>query len=116
MTRSGFQSPLWDLIPWCEIHSLWFIPERGGALKCYWIATVLTAQVAAGAGFGIAAQVILPWVIIGHVMPSFGKELLDMARGVADFGGGSAFWGRLVASASSRSRWNRILTSDRTKV
>ena len=25
------------------------------------------------------------WVIIGYVMPFFGLELLDMARGVADF-------------------------------
>jgi hypothetical protein len=36
-------------------------------------------------------------------MPSFGKELLDMARGVADFGGvsflGSACSERLVAFA-----------------
>jgi hypothetical protein len=30
-----------------------------------WIATVLTAQVAAGAALGIAAQVFLIWVIIG---------------------------------------------------
>ena len=49
------------------------------------IATALTAQVAAGAVLGIAAQVFLVWVIIGHVMPSFGLELLDMARAVADF-------------------------------
>jgi hypothetical protein len=34
---------------------------------------------------GIAAQVFLVWVIIGHVMPFFGLELLDMARGVAAF-------------------------------
>jgi hypothetical protein len=64
-----------------------YIPERGGVLKWvrHWIATVLTAQVAAGAALGIAAQVSLVWVIIGHVMPFFGPELLDMARGVADF-------------------------------
>jgi hypothetical protein len=64
-----------------------FIPERGGVLKWdrRWIATALTAQVAAGAALGIAAQVVLVWVIIGHVMPFFGLELLDMARGVADF-------------------------------
>jgi hypothetical protein len=51
----------------------------------HWIATVLTGQVAAGAALGIAAQVVLVWVIIGHVMPFFGQELLDMAREVADF-------------------------------
>ena len=50
-----------------------------------WIATVLTAQVAAGTALGIAAQVFLVWVIIGHVMPLFGLEWLDMARGVAAF-------------------------------
>jgi hypothetical protein len=33
----------------------------------------------------MTAQVFLVWVIIGHVMPFFGLELLDMARGVADF-------------------------------
>jgi hypothetical protein len=35
-----------------------YIPERGGVLKWdrHWIATVLTAQVAAGATLGIAAQ------------------------------------------------------------
>jgi hypothetical protein len=30
-------------------------------------------------------QVFLVWVIIGHVMPFFGLELLDMTRRVADF-------------------------------
>ena len=64
-----------------------YITERGGVLKWdrHWIATVLTAQVAAGAALGIAAQVFLVWVIIGHVMPFFGLELLDMARDVAAF-------------------------------
>jgi hypothetical protein len=46
----------------------------------HWIAAVLTAQVAAGTALGIAAQVFLVWVIIGHAMPFFGLELLDMAR------------------------------------
>ena len=49
------------------------------------IATALTVQVAGGAALGIAAQVFLVWVIIGHVMPLFGLEWLDMARAVADF-------------------------------
>ena len=64
-----------------------FIPERGGVLKWdhHWIATVLTVQVALGGALGIAAQAFLVWVIIGHVMPWFGADLLDMARGVADF-------------------------------
>ena len=64
-----------------------YIPERGGVLKWdrHWIATVLTAQVAAGAALGITAQVFLVWVIIGHVMPFLGLELLGMARDVAAF-------------------------------
>ena len=62
-----------------------YIPERTGVLKWdrHWIATVLTAQVAAGAALGIAAQVFLVWVIIGYVMPFFGLELFDMSRDVA---------------------------------
>ena len=51
----------------------------------HWIATVLTAQVAAGAALGIAAQAFLVVVIIGYIMPFFGLELLDMARDVAAF-------------------------------
>ena len=64
-----------------------YIPERGGVLKWdrHWIAAVLTTQAAAGAVLGLAAQVFLVWAIIGHVMPFFGLELLDMARDVADF-------------------------------
>ncbi len=50
-----------------------------------WIATVLTAQVAAGAALGVAAQAFLVVVIIGYVMPFFGLELLQMARDVAAF-------------------------------
>src|SRR5215472_16437449 len=64
-----------------------FMPERGNVARMEraWIATVLTAQVAAGAALGIAAQAFLVWVVIGHIMPFFGLELLDMARDVAAF-------------------------------
>jgi hypothetical protein len=64
-----------------------FMPERGTMPKFEraWIATVLTTHVAASAALGIAAQVFLVVVIIGYVMPFFGLELLDMARGVAAF-------------------------------
>jgi hypothetical protein len=76
-------------LPGVPFLLLRYIPERGGVLKFKWdrrwIATVLTTQVAAGAALGITAQVFLVWVIIGYVMPFFGLELLDMARGVADF-------------------------------
>jgi hypothetical protein len=63
------------------------IPAKGNVLKWdrAWIATVLTAQIAAGTILGIAAQALLVVVIIGYVMPFFGLELLDMARGVAAF-------------------------------
>jgi hypothetical protein len=62
------------------------IPAQGNVLKWdrHWIATILTAQVAAGAALGIAAQVFLVWVIIGF-MPWFGGDLLGMAHAVADF-------------------------------
>jgi hypothetical protein len=42
-----------------------------------------TAQVAAGAAFGIAAQALLARGHHGYVMPLFGLELLNMARDVA---------------------------------
>jgi hypothetical protein len=48
-------------------------------------AIVLTAQMFAGAGLGIAAQVFLVWGLIAHVMPWAGLGLLDMARAVAAF-------------------------------
>lgn len=61
------------------------IPAQGNVLKWgrHWIATVLTAQLAAGAALGIAAQGLLVVLIIGYVMAFFGLELLDMAREVA---------------------------------
>lgn len=61
------------------------IPARGNVIEWdrAWIATVLTGQVAAGAVLGISAQVLLALGLIGHVMPFFGLELLDMARNVA---------------------------------
>jgi hypothetical protein len=74
-------------LPGVSAVLLRYIPERGGVLKWdrHWIATVLTAQVAAGAALGIAAQGVLVVVIIGYVMPFVGLELLDMARDVAAF-------------------------------
>jgi hypothetical protein len=74
-------------LPGVRVLPLRFIPPRGTVPKCdrAWIATVLTAQVAAGAALGIAAQAFLVIVILGYVMPFFGLELLDMARDVAAF-------------------------------
>ena len=51
----------------------------------HWIATVFTAQVAAGAALGIAAQVFLVVVIIGYIMPWVGSDLLGIARDVTAF-------------------------------
>ena len=74
-------------VPGISTMLLRYIPERGGVLRWdrHWVATVLTGQVATGAALGIAAQVLLVWVIIGYIMPFFGLELLDMARDVAAF-------------------------------
>ena len=47
---------------------------------------------AVGAALGISAQVYLVVMVIGHVMPSFGLELLDMARGVAAFNLPARVW------------------------
>jgi hypothetical protein len=44
-----------------------------------WRALVLTSQIFLGAFLGIAAQAFLAFVVI------FGLELLDTARGVAEF-------------------------------
>jgi hypothetical protein len=63
------------------------IPTRGNGLKFdrAWIATFLTAQVAAGAALGIAAPALLVVLVIGYIMPFFGLELLGVARDVAAF-------------------------------
>jgi hypothetical protein len=50
-----------------------------------WLALVLTSQVFLGAFLGIAAQAFLVIVVIFHVLPWFGFELLDRARDVAEF-------------------------------
>jgi hypothetical protein len=50
-----------------------------------WLALVLTSQVFVGAFLGIAAQAFLAIVVIFHFLPWFGLELLDTARGVAEF-------------------------------
>ena len=82
----GGSSPLRGL-PGLPSLLLRKIPAQGNVPKFdrAWIATVLTAQVAAGAALGIAAQALPIMVIIGYIMPSFGLELLDIARNVAAF-------------------------------
>jgi hypothetical protein len=49
------------------------------------VAGGLTLQMFAGAFLGIAAQGLLAWGLIFHVMPWIGLDLLDMARAVAAF-------------------------------
>jgi hypothetical protein len=55
-------------------------------------ALVLTGQMYSGAFLGLAAQGLLAWGLIFHVMPWVGLDLLAMARAVA-----AAHVGRLFA-------------------
>jgi hypothetical protein len=74
-------------IPWLARLLLQWIPE-GKAVPEYkrQLATIgLTTQMFAGAGLGIAAQALLAWGLIFHVMPWVGLDLLDMARAVVAF-------------------------------
>jgi hypothetical protein len=74
-------------IPWLAQILLQWIPE-GKAVPEYKrqpAAIGLTVQMFAGAGLGIAAQGLLAWGLIFHVMPALGLDLLDMARAVAAF-------------------------------
>ncbi len=50
-----------------------------------WIALVLTLQVLGGWGLGVMAQALAVWLVIGHVLPLFGSEALDMADAIAAF-------------------------------
>ena len=74
-------------IPWLARLLLQWIPE-GKAVPEYKrqpAAIGLTVQMFAGAGLGTAAQGLLAWGLIFHLMPSIGLDLLDMARAVAAF-------------------------------
>jgi hypothetical protein len=48
-----------------------------------WMTGVLTLQIFLGGLLGIAAQVILVWIVIGHILPVFGLDLLDLAEQTA---------------------------------
>jgi hypothetical protein len=72
-------------IPWLARLLLQWIPE-GKAVPEYKrqpAAIGLTVQMFAGAFLGIAAQALLAWGLIFHLMPWIGLDLLDMARAVA---------------------------------
>jgi hypothetical protein len=74
-------------IPWlARLLSQW-MPE-GKAVPEYkrqLAAIGLTGQMFAGVALGIAAQALLVWGLIFHIMPWIGLDLLDMVRSVAAF-------------------------------
>jgi hypothetical protein len=78
---------LWRGIPGLPVLLLRFMP-KGEAVPAFdraWLALVLTGQIFVGVFLGIAAQAVLAWGLIFHVMPWIGLDLLNMARAVAAF-------------------------------
>ena len=74
-------------IPWLARLLLQWMPE-GKAVPEYkrqLAAIGLTGQMFAGVALGIAAQALLVWGLIFHIMPWIGLDLLEMARAVAAF-------------------------------
>jgi hypothetical protein len=74
-------------IPWLAWLLLQWTPEGRDVpdYKRQLVAIGLTVQMFAGAFLGVAAQTVLAWGLIFHVMPWIGLDLLAMARGVAAF-------------------------------
>ena len=72
-------------IPWLGRLLLRWIPADRAVptYKQRLAATGLTAQVFAGVLLGVAAEVFLFWGVIFRLMPTFGLDLLAMARAVA---------------------------------
>jgi len=50
-----------------------------------WMAAILSVQVCGGIFLGFAAQFLLAWILLFHIMPLVGPNLLDRARDVAAF-------------------------------
>jgi hypothetical protein len=74
-------------LPWLTSLLLQWMPE-GKAVPEYkrqLAAIGLTGQMFTGVALGIAAQALLVWGLIFHIMPWIGLDLLEMARAVADF-------------------------------
>ena len=79
--------------PWVTALALRNMPERrapapqSAALRHRssgtWMTLLLTLKVFLGGLLGFAAQGFLVYVVIGVVLPWFGADLLDLARGVA---------------------------------
>ena len=66
------------------------LPEQPGAAaglpaNRLAVAGVLTAQWAAGAALGIAAQWLLVWLILGRLLPAMGASLLDLMAALAQW-------------------------------
>jgi hypothetical protein len=80
-----------------------------------WLALVLTSQVFVGAFLGIAAQAFLAIVVIFHILPWFGLELLDTARAAVEFDlparGMRLFWGG--PECAWRARRNSLATAQK---
>jgi hypothetical protein len=49
------------------------------------MAAVLSIQIFGGIFLGVAAQFLLVWALLCHLMPAVDLNLLDMARAVAAF-------------------------------
>ena len=71
--------------PWITARVLAHMPERRApaALHRQWMTLVLTMQVFLGILLGIAAQAVLAFIVIGVMLPVLGRNLLDIAEGVA---------------------------------
>jgi hypothetical protein len=72
-------------IPWVTALVLRNMPDRRAppVFERTWMTLLLTSQVFLGGLLGIAAQGFLVYVVIGVMLPWFGFDLLDLARGVA---------------------------------
>jgi hypothetical protein len=91
-------------VPWLAWLLLRWIPE-GKDMPEYrrqLTANALTVQMFVGPFLGIAAQALLAWGLLFHLMPAIGLGLLDMARAVEKFDL-PAQAGRLFASFFSSS-------------
>jgi hypothetical protein len=74
-------------LPWLGRGLLRWIPEDRDVpeYRRPASAALITVQVLTGLALGLIAQFVLIWVIILHILPRFGLDLLDLARAVADF-------------------------------
>ena len=70
---------------WDRVLLLWTPESRDvPEYKRPFVAAGLTLQMFAGALLGIAAQAFLAWVLLYHLMPAIGLDLLWLCRQLAD--------------------------------